>query len=306
MNTAISAAGPTIGIVTVLFNSDDVLDGFFASLALQSDISYRLYVIDNGATTSGIDLSRKLAQQYGVDAEFLFNNANLGVAKGNNQGIEMALRDHCEYVLLANNDTEFNAGTLRLLADSLTEPNEAVATPAIYYYGTDALVWYAGGAINRWTLRTPHFGILKPDPAGRRYPRHTEYAPTCFMLLRADVFAKVGLMDEAYFVYYDDTDFGWRLIQEGYRIRLVSDAIVQHKVSTSTGGGMSPFSIFYTNRNRIYFARKNLSGINKLFTLGYILCTRLTWHIRLSSALRERMWAGVKAGFGLNPTGKPR
>ena len=96
---------PLIGIVTVLYNSDKVLEDFFTSLAAQENVHYRLYVIDNGTTDSGSRLSRELAQAHGIAAVCVFNNANVGVAKGNNQGIELALADGCTHVLLANNDT---------------------------------------------------------------------------------------------------------------------------------------------------------------------------------------------------------
>jgi GT2 family glycosyltransferase len=105
-------ADQKIGIVTVLYNSDDVLHGFFASLAKQQGILYRLYVIDNGTTDSGTRLSQALAAEHGIDAVCVFNNANVGVAKGNNQGIELALKDACTHVLLANNDTEFGSTTI--------------------------------------------------------------------------------------------------------------------------------------------------------------------------------------------------
>src|SRR5579864_1291935 len=108
-----------VGIVTVLYNSDEVLPEFFASLSLQKDVSFRLYVIDNGTTDSGNRLSETLAREHGIDAVCVFNNANVGVAKGNNQGIALALADGCPYVLLANNDTAFSADTLRLLLEPL-------------------------------------------------------------------------------------------------------------------------------------------------------------------------------------------
>ena len=101
-----------IGIITVLYNSDSVLPGFFSSLRDQTERRFRLYVIDNSAADSGLKLAKALAQASGVDAVFKFNDANVGIAAGNNQGIDLALADGCTHVLLANNDTEFGAETL--------------------------------------------------------------------------------------------------------------------------------------------------------------------------------------------------
>jgi GT2 family glycosyltransferase len=289
----------TIGIVTVLYDSEDVVDDFFISLARQTDVAFRLYVVDNSATQTALDRCRALARDHVITAEFVFNNANVGVAKGNNQGIAMARRDGCRYVLLANNDTEFAAGTLSALLRPLLD-GESVATPKILYHGPERLVWYAGGRIDAWTMRTPHIGMHDVDAGQFDAPCHTDYAPTCFLLLDVAVFERIGVMDERYFVYYDDTDFVWRLTHAGWRIRYVPDAMVQHKVSSSTGGECSPFTLYYTNRNRIYFIRKNFIGVHKAIALGYVLLTRLLNAARLSKPQAGRLWAGVKDGLRLS------
>lgn len=294
-----SRSGPgRIGIVTVLYGSHDVVEGFFASLSLQRDVDFRLYVIDNSPTPATLDLCRELASRYDVDAEFVFNDANVGVARGNNQGIELALRAGCAGVLFANNDTEFAEGTLRLLVDEWRRGATAV-TPKLLYFGPERLIWFGGGRIDAWILRTPHLGMREIDHGQYDTPGDTGYAPTCFLLVDADVFARVGLMDETYFVYYDDTDFIWRLRCAGLKIRYVPDSVVLHKVSTSTGGGESLFSLYYINRNRIYFIRKNFTGLRKLVALGYTLITRTLRSIFLSKAHSDRLWSGVSDGLKL-------
>jgi len=287
-----------VGIVTVLYNSDEVLPGFFQSLALQQQAPrFRLYVIDNSAQDSGSRLTEALARSHGIDTLVLFNNANVGVAKGNNQGIEMALADGCSHVLLANNDTEFGPATLQLLQASLADGREQASTPKIMYHDTPTRLWYGGGHINAWLMRTPHHGMKEIDHGQFDQQAYVDYAPTCFMLLDARVFERIGLMDEQFFVYYDDTDFVWRLTAHGLRIRYVPEAVVLHKVSSSTGGDRSPFSVYYTNRNRIYFIRKNLHGPKKAVALGYFLLTRLPQFGRMPPPLARRGWRGVADGF---------
>ncbi|MDN3920950.1 glycosyltransferase family 2 protein [Roseateles violae] len=292
-----NASEPLIGIVTVLYNSDDVLPDFFASLAAQQGPSFRLYVIDNSATDSGTKLARLLAERHGIDVRLLFNNSNAGVAKGNNQGIEMALADGCSHVLLANNDTAFGADTLQRLLDALADGQERAVTPKIMYHDEPHKLWYGGGTINAWTMRTPHYGIKQTDRGQFDHLAHVGYAPTCFMLLDARIFDDVGRMDEQYFVYYDDTDFVLRMKTLGGRIRFAPGAVVLHKVSSSTGGDRSPFSVYYTNRNRIYLIRKNLRGLQKLVAISYFLITRLPQLCFLQHALARKGWSGVADGF---------
>jgi GT2 family glycosyltransferase len=146
-------------------------------------------------------------------------------------------------------------------------------------------------------MRTLHIGLRRLDQGQYDNACYTGYAPTCFLLVDATVFARVGLMDESYFVYYDDADFMWRLRCAGLRVRYVPGAVVQHKVSTSTGGGESPFTVYYSNRNRIYFIRKNLTGLRRIVALGYALLASVPKSARLPRPLGARLWAGVKDGL---------
>jgi len=301
-----AAASPFIGIVTVLYNSDEVLADFFASLAAQAGIRYRLYVIDNGTTDSGTRLSEELARRHGIDAVCIFNNANVGVAKGNNQGIALALADGCTHVLLANNDTAFQPATIPDLMACMLERADLAATPKIMYHDEPELIWYAGGHINGWTMRTPHYGLRQRDTGQFDEQQYVDYAPTCFMLFDRRVFDAVGTMDEKYFVYGDDADFVWRMRAQGIRIRFVPGAVVLHKVSTSTGGDHSPFSAYYANRNRIYFLRKNLRGLQRVVAMAFVLATRAPALARLPGKSARRGWRGVLDGFRMPVDAAPR
>jgi len=104
-------------------------------------------------------------------------------------------------------------------------------------------------------------------------------------------------MDESYFVYYDDTDFIYRAVNKGYKIFYMPDLEVMHKVSSSTGGSESLFTIYYTNRNRVYFLRKNFKGVKKLLPLVYTLVTRVGKSLVYDKKQRESMWKAVFAGF---------
>lgn len=289
-----------IGIVTVLYNSDDVLPGFFESLARQQDMQFRLYVIDNSKTDSGSRLSRELADRYGIDAEIVFNDANVGVAKGNNQGIEMARRDGCDLVLLANNDIEFESPDLMAhLAAEMHTRELAAIVPKIYFYGLERKIWFAGGKFSVLRATTPHFGEGEDDHGQYDAVSLIDYAPTCFMLIRTDVFDALGVMDEKYFVYYDDTDFLWRMRKANMKVGFAPGEIVLHKVSYSTGGGVSEFSLYYGSRNRIYFIRKHYSLPLAAASLAFFGITRVIKAISLAPKQRASMFRGLIDGLKL-------
>src|SRR6218665_1909533 len=258
----------SIGLVTVLYNSDDVLDAFFKSLSEQSFADYHLYMIDNSVSESSTQLIKELTDKYAIkNYDHIKNENNEGVAKGNNQGIEKALKDGSEYVLLLNNDIEFDQKNL--LGGLYTHANqneEKIIIPKIFYSGTNK-IWMAGGTMLESRGCGIHIGDGVEDGGQYDKQAYFTYAPTCFMLIRKDVFEKTGVMDEKYFVYYDDTDFVYRALKKGFKILYLPEFVIQHRVAYSTGGGESLFSIYYWNRNRMYFILKNLNIKNKVSAL---------------------------------------
>lgn len=289
---------PKIGLVTVLYNGIEVLQGFYESLAKQTYKNYMLYIIDNSPNEDALNEAKRLADSYNIPAEFVYNNANFGVAKGNNQGIELSLNSGCEYVLLLNNDIEFGENTISDMVSYSVKNNERMVVPKIHYYGTNK-IWMAGGYISKLKALTPHRGDGEEDTGQYNNIEYLQYATTCFMLIHREVFEKIGLMDEKYFVYYDDTDFVWRASQEGMNVLYYPMVTIKHRVSFSTGGTKSPFSIYYTNRNRVYFIRKNFSFFYKLISLSYLLFTRIANIFIYNKEEKASMVQGHLAGWKL-------
>lgn len=266
-----------IGIVTVLYNSETVLEEFFKTLNNQTYKNFTLYVIDNQSPDGSLALSKKLASEYDFETVIIANDANYGVAKGNNIGIKKALEDKCDFVLLSNNDIALEKDTIELLLKGLETHNADMAVPKIYFYGTNK-IWAAGGCFNKITGYTEQYGIGKEDQGQFQKTKFVTYAPTCFMIIKKQVFSTIGLMDENYFVYFDDTDFVYRAIKKNHKILYFPDSVIYHNESTSTGK-MSDFSIRFLSRNLIYFSLKNYSilyafyilSLNVLYTL-FVLC----------------------------------
>lgn len=286
-----------VGVVTVLYNSESVLPGFFESLARERTARFRLYVVDNSPTSSGVELARALAVERGIDAVFVRNPENAGIAKANNQGVALARADQCQFVLLTNNDIEFPAGVIPQLIQDCVQLGVSAATPKIYYHGTRNLLWYAGGRITRWLMLVEHFGMGQTDRGQFEEAGSVEFAPACFLLLRTDIFSAVGALDEQFFVYYEDTDFMWRMRAHGLRVAYDPAAVVEHKVSTLTGGAKSPFSLYYLNRNRIYFIRKHTHGFKKFVALTFALGTRVVRTAMYPHREGSHVWRGVRDGF---------
>ncbi len=290
---------PKIGLVTVLYNGVELLEGFYKSLGSQTYKNIVLYVVDNSPDNIALDVAQCLSNKYNIESEFINNNDNFGVAKGNNQGIRSALKAGCDYVLLLNNDIEFAKDTIHLLLAYSYENNESIIVPKILYYGTN-IIWMAGGYISKLKATTPHRGDGEIDNGQYNEIEYINYAPTCFILIKKEVFSNIGCMDESYFVYYDDTDFIYRANQRGYKVVYFPKASIEHKVSSSTGGSESAFSIYYGTRNRLYFIRKNLPLFYQIISFVFFFATRPWKFLCYSKDNRKEMIKGIKDGLYLH------
>lgn len=296
------AVGAHVGIVTVTYNSGRFLDEFFASCERQTLGGVKVYAIDNA---SADDSAERLRARAATDSrlEIIVNRENLGVAAGNNQGILRALEDGCDWVLLLNNDTAFPPDMLAQLLRAAAENRWLVVVPKIFFDTPRGHIWYGGGGFNPRRGHTGyHVGIGEPDRSQYDTPHTVDYSPTCAMLVYRNVFGDVGLMDETYFVYFDDTDFCWRLRERGIAIGYWPGATLTHKVGGSTGGGSS-FTARITARNRLYFLKKHFGPLSPVLWRPVFLvyyAARYLLASRNPAAFRASV-AGSFAYRGLKP-----
>lgn len=261
-----------IGIVTVLYNSSKVLVDFFQSLEEQTFKEFVLYIVDNNSPDNSLEVAKELASRVVFKSVILPQEENWGVAKGNNIGIKRALEDGCDYVILSNNDVVLEKDCIGLLLEGLNSQNASLAVPKIYFFGTEKIIWSAGGRFETPRCINPHRGYREKDEGQYDSICRVDYSPTCFMLIRKEVFQRVGFMDENYFVYYDDADFIWRAVRKGLEdLVYVPNSVMWHKESYSTGGSKSDFYIHFYNRNKIYFVRKNFSFFQRIVFGVYIV-----------------------------------
>jgi len=120
-----------------------------------------------------------------------------------------------------------------LIRTAETYPDVGIVSPIIYFYGTRR-VWFQSGSFNPWTGVSRHEGIRKIG--ARPKLKETEWISGCAMLIKREVIEKVGYFDEVYSpAYGEDIDYSMRVRQAGYKLVVVPNAILWHKVSQSTG-----------------------------------------------------------------------
>ena len=275
----------TIGIITILYNSDEVLRGFMKSVANQSYKNIKIYFIDNSPNSETHYLLSKLLREYHLDNKSTYksNIENIGFAKANNYGIKLAIDDGCEYVILANNDIEFYEKDFfsNLIQNVSQSP---IITPKILYKTPYNLIWYAGGYINSFTGLAKMYGHKQKD--SKRYSKNylTDFAPACFLFVKSSVFLEVGLFDENFFVYFEDADWCLRCNKLGLRVLVMGSECVYHKVSHSSGGKHSPVYVRLMSEGRLYFIYKNFKGLSYLTAMSLaiiITLVRLLFYSRI-------------------------
>jgi GT2 family glycosyltransferase len=275
---------PKIGIVLVNYNGKKYQADCINTISHSTYKNYMIIVVDSGSSDGSVEELRNSFNEIRI----LEMHQNVGVAKGNNIGIKYALENGCDYVLLLNNDTEVDQYMLERLVNNAS--SKVITVPKIYYYNNKKMLWFAGGEIDWHRGFTIHYGDKEMDNGKYNEKTFINYAPTCCMLVHKSIFNSIGLMDESYFMYYDDTDFCARVNNGGYQIKFIPSSIMWHKVSSSSGGEDSPTILYYATRNRIYFINKFKSKtvtakvyfyLTRLFKIIWWFCNRKYTKIRI-------------------------
>ena len=174
------------------------------------------------------------------------NESNLGFSDGCNVGIRHALRQESEWILLLNNDTTVEKDFLVRVRNGIQDRSGIVG---LSLRSRGDRIAYAG--IAQWlNPRTQH--SYTQLPKGRK----PLYVIGAAMLIHRDVFEKIGMFDEKYFLYYEDVDFCARAKKAGLPISFIPEITVNHAVSSSTRH-LGALRIRYCARNALYFNYKN-------------------------------------------------
>lgn len=255
---------PKIAIIILNLNNIEDTEECLESLNKIKCHNLLIYLIDNGSTTE----VRNYFKNYHIKINLIENDYNLGYAEGNNIGIKRALKDGADYLLLLNNDVTVNNDFLEeLIIAAQSDDKIGILGPKINYYDTPDQIWTAGGHINYWICLVTYYGMNKPDTQKYSCKKDVDFVSGCAMLIKASVCRKIGLLDERYFAYFEDVDFCLRAKNNGYTIRYVPSAKIYHKVSRTSGGALSPFSLYLSTRNKLLFSKIHLSRLQLLTSL---------------------------------------
>ncbi|MBI1798706.1 MAG: glycosyltransferase family 2 protein [Candidatus Eisenbacteria bacterium] len=231
----------------------------------------QILVVDNGSADGSAETLRAAYPQ----VEVLALPENLRFAGGNNAGLRRALDQGADAMLLLNNDTEADPGMIEHLVLALEQdPGAGAAAPLIYFAAPSSRIWYAGGRLWPALGHASHRGLRTRDRAQYRAVEATGYLTGCCLLAWREVWEKVGLLDERYFIYAEDADWCLRARAAGYRLLFVPTARLWHKVSASSGNS-SRWKITQRLRANFTMFARHARGVARVTWLPAFLAQQM-------------------------------
>jgi len=241
---AAKVTSPLVAIILLNWNGWPDTINCLSSLINLSYQNYQIIVVDNGSTDDSVD---RLHDTY-PDQIIIETGVNKGFAGGCNVGIRHAFEIGADYIWLLNNDTVVEQESLTALVATLVNNSRIGAVGSVLYEmeHPNSIQAWGGGAVNLYTGKSFH--IKRPNDI-------LTYLTGASLLLRAEALRQSGLLDESFFVYWEDTDLSFRLVANGWGLLVEPLSRVWHRECSSTGRfSQSRGRLFY--RSRVLFLQK--------------------------------------------------
>lgn len=246
-----------VAIVILNWNGKKYLEKFLPSVIASGYQDMELVVADNASTDDSVSWLEKTYP----DVRIIKLPVNYGFAKGYNEALKQV---HSRYYVLLNSDVEVSAGWL----DPMIRLMESDATigacqPKIRMYDNKSSFEYAG-ACGGWLdalgypfARGRVFDYCETDEGQYEDICPVFWASGAALLVRAELYHRIGGLDEFFFAHQEEIDFCWRLQLSGYKIMVCPPSVVYH-----VGGGTLPkgneWKVFLNFRNNLVMLAKNL------------------------------------------------
>lgn len=256
-------ASGKIAIIIPNYNGDRVLFDCISSILNSTYQDFAIIIVDDHSTHFATSKLTRLDSRIVC----IQNEENVGFSASINQGIEYAVAHDFDYVMLLNNDTFIDSNMLSILVNASAQ--KYVTVPTMYYAKYKDVIWYGGGKIDPKTGGVIHTGRKKKS-VGQSFIKEVSFATGCCILIPTFIIREIGMLDMAYYMYYEDVEFCARIIANGYRILYVSNALLWHRVNfTMSKEGNN--CLYYTRRNWLYFIKTSSFITDKSNAYIYVL-----------------------------------
>ncbi|HVC35768.1 MAG TPA: glycosyltransferase family 2 protein [Chloroflexota bacterium] len=267
---------PRVGIIVLNWNRLDETIACLESVETLEYPAYEVVVVDNGST----DGSPATIRQRFPAVPLIENRRNLGFAAGNNVGIARLMERGVDYLFLLNNDTEVAADLLRILVDAgERDARVGMLGPTIYYQDPAHVIWSAGGTVDRYGV-SRHLHADQSEAVVSESGQRVDYVTGCAILVKRAVVEAVGVLDERFFMYFEETEWCARARAAGFHVAHVPAARLWHKIMP-TSRTYSRTYLYLMARNRLLYLRcRGASPLVIFVALVDLLRTAASWSYR--------------------------
>lgn len=281
-------------VAIILVNYNGALDTLecIESINRMSYKDFHIIVVDNSSTDDSLKILTQKKEEFAF--ELIDLPENLGFSAGNNSGIQKAIEIGVQYILLLNNDTIVDPDFLsNLMREAECNVDTSVVTGTIYYASNRNKLWYAAGEFNPHLAKVTQIDRKCKNGKLPEKSIDVTFASGCCLCVPVSIIKRIGLLDESYFMYEEDVDYCHRLIQNNFKIRYVPDAILYHKVSSSTTKTkkISAITQYYMVRNKFVFINRYYNGLNSIIPYLHSLLMYSYYCIRYGMKPRYVAWA---------------
>lgn len=209
---------PKVFIIILNHNGKNCLPETLQGLLRIGYPETEIVLVDNASTDGSLEEARRIFPR----AAIIKNEHNVGFAAGMNVGIKYALERGAEYVLLLNYDVKITDDFLTNLVEKM-EKDKLIGLSSPMILKEDGAVWFSGGRIDWGRMRAVQtVSRLEKDSFS------SKYLTGCALLIRAEVFKKTGLLEEKYFLYYEDAEFSLKAKKAGYKLLVSPEKTLIH------------------------------------------------------------------------------
>jgi GT2 family glycosyltransferase len=292
-----SAPLPSVAAVVVSYNGKDLALQALASLRKMTYPRLGLFVVDNGSTDGSAEALRAAVPELTVWRR----ERNQGSAAGYAVGLERAIAQGFDYVLLLNNDIEVEPGLVEeLVRVAESDPRIGCVGPKCYYFSDRRRIWSAGGILRFRESITRERGYQELDAGQFERDQEVGYVNGCAILIKRSAALEAGGWDPVYFVCVDDADYCTRLRRRGWRCFYAHRAVLYHMVAVSTGG-YTPAKNFQLGKSGAFYVRRYASpwqwASYLLFSAAALPLAWLRELRRGNQAAATAKWRGLVAGL---------
>ncbi len=245
---------PSVSIIVLNYNGKQHLKELFNSLKKidYPKNKYEVIMVDNNSSDGSVEYVKKNFPW----VKIIKLDKNYGFAEGNNIGFR---KSRGEYVVFLNNDTKVDKNWLKeLVKVAMSDEKIAVCGSKVMFYDKPDRIQFAGGFLDIFGAPW-HRGECEKDIGKYNKIDDIFYAFGASMLVKRNIVEKhlKYVFDPKYFIYFEETDFAWRIKLLGYRVVYVPTSIVYHKGGATTKE--KPYFVYLLYRNKIWSFKKNFT-----------------------------------------------